>query len=62
MYGLLCGLARAVAVKLWNKLWYCRIHGCYTGKEMPPKCCCLVESLIVNNCIQTVILLVALQL
>ena len=34
MYGLLCGLARAVAVKLWNKLWYCRIHGCYTEREM----------------------------
>ena len=40
VYGTFCGLAIVVAVKLLNKLWYCWIHGCYTEKEMSPKCCC----------------------
>ena len=40
VYGMLCGLTTAVAVKLWNKLCYCRIHGCYTEREMSSKCCC----------------------
>ena len=32
-YSMLCGQATAVAAT-WNKLWYCRIHGCYTEKEI----------------------------
>ena len=34
MYGMLCDKGTAVAVPLWNKLWYCRIHMRVTQQEM----------------------------